>query len=374
MANNVLKYKDFYGVVEYSPIKDCFCGKIKGIKEAVDFEGDSVSSLKKAFYEAVDKYIIECEKKGKETKKSYKGSFNVRISPELHQNAASAAVQKNISLNSFVEKAIHREVYEKIQKIDSKKEKRIMIYTYVKENYKFTENDKKEALGMYQQIIKIAHTVRRNGLLSIDDKISDYENPFLRRAMQLAVDSTEPQIIEDILDRYIILGEYTSKEMLELLLIKKGTLTIVDGYNPFMIKEELLPFFGIEFSDEMDAIYQNIINEMIDEYWQNIKNGKKYVVVEEFNLLEDKFNGLSDDDMQALCRNVDDKDLKLAVYGSSAAVCNKILNNISYRVAHSIIQSILFGNLFGSDWARWKEIIIEAQNRILAKIDELIEK
>ncbi len=35
-----------------------------------------------------------------------KGSFNVRISPELHQKVAVTSLQKGLSLNQFVQNAI----------------------------------------------------------------------------------------------------------------------------------------------------------------------------------------------------------------------------------------------------------------------------
>jgi len=44
--------------------------------------------------------------KKKEPQKYYKGSFNVRISPEVHRKADLLAKSKRISLNKFVEKAI----------------------------------------------------------------------------------------------------------------------------------------------------------------------------------------------------------------------------------------------------------------------------
>jgi len=47
-----------------------------------------------------------CERMGKEPQKFYKGSFNVRISPEAHKKAVILASSKGISLNQFVEKAI----------------------------------------------------------------------------------------------------------------------------------------------------------------------------------------------------------------------------------------------------------------------------
>jgi predicted HicB family RNase H-like nuclease len=106
MTDNMLKYKDFYGSVEYSANDECFFGKIIGTSDLVTFEGDSVASLKDAFTEAVEDYIILCNEAGKEPQKTYKGSFNVRIPPELHKEAAVLATSKGLSLNALVEKAI----------------------------------------------------------------------------------------------------------------------------------------------------------------------------------------------------------------------------------------------------------------------------
>lgn len=111
MNDNVIKYKDFFGSVEYSAADECFFGKIIGLSDLVTFEGDSVKALKEAFVEAVDDYLDMCEQMGKDPQKSYKGSFNIRISPELHKEAALIASMKGVSLNSFVEKAIRDEIH-----------------------------------------------------------------------------------------------------------------------------------------------------------------------------------------------------------------------------------------------------------------------
>jgi predicted HicB family RNase H-like nuclease len=110
MKNNMLSYKDFFGSVEYSASDECFYGKIIGTTDLVTYEGESVQGLKSAFQEAVEDYLILCKEAGKEPQKNYKGSFNVRISPDLHKEAAMLATRKGISLNAFVEKAILDEV------------------------------------------------------------------------------------------------------------------------------------------------------------------------------------------------------------------------------------------------------------------------
>ena len=106
-----MEYKGYYGSVEYSDADECFFGKILGISDLILFEGDSVVSLKKAFHEMVDDYIIDCEELGKEPLKKYDGSFNVNISPELHKEAALIASKRGISLNDFVKKAIADELH-----------------------------------------------------------------------------------------------------------------------------------------------------------------------------------------------------------------------------------------------------------------------
>jgi len=59
--NNKLVYKDFIGTVQFSTKDLIFHGRIEGINDLVTFEGDSVSSLKSSFEDAVEDYIALCE-------------------------------------------------------------------------------------------------------------------------------------------------------------------------------------------------------------------------------------------------------------------------------------------------------------------------
>ena len=103
---NALEHQGFYGTVEYSSEDEVFHGKIIGINDLITFEGDSVGSLKDGFVNAVEDYIALCEEVGKPPLKSFKGSFNVRLTPELHRKAFISAAAQHISLNAFVESAI----------------------------------------------------------------------------------------------------------------------------------------------------------------------------------------------------------------------------------------------------------------------------
>lgn len=107
---DVLTYKGFIGTVHFSAEDKVFHGKIEGIDDLVTFEGHSVEELIKAFHNEVDDYIALCKEMGKEPIRSYKGSFNVRISPEMHRKAVERATKKGLSLNQFVQKAIEKEL------------------------------------------------------------------------------------------------------------------------------------------------------------------------------------------------------------------------------------------------------------------------
>ena len=104
--NNYLTYEGYLGTVLFSAEDEVFYGKVYGINDLITFEGKSVKELKKAFEESIDDYLESCKALGKEPNKIFKGSFNIRISTELHRKAALISTKKNISLNDFVKKAI----------------------------------------------------------------------------------------------------------------------------------------------------------------------------------------------------------------------------------------------------------------------------
>lgn len=111
---DVIEYKGFIGSVHFNSEDEVFYGKIEGINDLVTFEAADVKSLKKAFKESVDDYLDLCSKYDKETEKSFKGSFNIRISSELHRKAYRKSLREGISLNQLVQKALEKETADSI--------------------------------------------------------------------------------------------------------------------------------------------------------------------------------------------------------------------------------------------------------------------
>ena len=101
-----MEYKNYIGSVEFSEKDNVFFGKVMGIRALISYEGTTGKELVEDFHGAVDDYLALCEETGKEPERAYKGSFNIRISPELHRKAVVYAAAHQMTLNSFVETAI----------------------------------------------------------------------------------------------------------------------------------------------------------------------------------------------------------------------------------------------------------------------------
>ena len=99
--SSVMKYKDYIGSVEFSEEDQIFYGKVLGIHSLISYEGESAKELIQDFHEAVDDYLELCAGKWIEPEKAYKGSFNVRISPDLYRSIAIHAIQDGMTLNKF---------------------------------------------------------------------------------------------------------------------------------------------------------------------------------------------------------------------------------------------------------------------------------
>jgi predicted HicB family RNase H-like nuclease len=105
-----LEYKGYTGSIEYSKEDDLLYGKVLGIRGLISYEGTTGKELEQDFKEVIDEYLADCKEQGIAVEKPFKGSFNVRISKELHQKAALLAMEEEMSLNNFVAESIKERI------------------------------------------------------------------------------------------------------------------------------------------------------------------------------------------------------------------------------------------------------------------------
>ena len=104
--NNTIQYKGYVGSVEFSEEDGIFYGKVMGIRSLISYEGENAHDLIEDFHEAVDDYLEECKSDGKKPEVAFKGSFNIRISPELHKQIYIYAAAHQISINHYIEETL----------------------------------------------------------------------------------------------------------------------------------------------------------------------------------------------------------------------------------------------------------------------------
>lgn len=108
--SDLLQYKGYHGTVGYDAEDNLLVGSVIGIQDSLNYHGTSLTELEESFRQCIDGYLEDCLRLGREPDKEYKGSFNVRIPPELHRQADLAAKKHRISLNQFVIDALRSEL------------------------------------------------------------------------------------------------------------------------------------------------------------------------------------------------------------------------------------------------------------------------
>ena len=105
---NTMTLDDYHAKIEYDPELDTFRGEILGLNGGADFYGKNPKELKAEFKKSLKVFLVECSEKGIEPRRSYSGKFNLRISPELHEQLAIKAQVIGKSVNTLAQDALQR--------------------------------------------------------------------------------------------------------------------------------------------------------------------------------------------------------------------------------------------------------------------------
>ena len=108
--SSVMEYNGYRAKVEYDSDDGIFVGEVLGINDMVGFHGASVKELKASFENTIENYVDACRQIGKKPEKEFKGTFNIRISPEAHRGAVEEAAAYGVTLNQFVADAIDEKI------------------------------------------------------------------------------------------------------------------------------------------------------------------------------------------------------------------------------------------------------------------------
>jgi predicted HicB family RNase H-like nuclease len=104
--NSTFEYKGYIGSAEVDSEDGVLVGRLLYIRDIIGYSASSVPELEREFRRAVDEYLEACQESGESPDTPCKGTFNVRVGPSLHRDAALAARKAGVSLNDFVSESL----------------------------------------------------------------------------------------------------------------------------------------------------------------------------------------------------------------------------------------------------------------------------
>ena len=223
------------------------------------------------------------------------------------------------------------------------------------------DSEKMQLAEVAEELLRCSEISRQEGLLAMDEYMKYYEgnSKFLRFAihffMQSFLKRMDNELIFQLLENYV--ETLSAEEQREGHMIAHMLKRIVSGENPEMLREVVASYVGVGYWERLEDIKkreQGKINreEMLGRY------ANKDLFSEKTDLLE-KFELLSDFEIQVLLKNLDNETLTAALCGVSGKIVTKFLKNLSDRVLYFISEDI-------DNWNGTEEDILKAQRCILA--------
>ncbi len=105
---NILTCKGYFARIDADLDDGILVGRVINTRDIIGFHGETISEAIESFHAVIDEYLEDCKQKGKDPNKPYSGKFNLRLSPQLHSEIATAAAKTGKSLNQWVADALEK--------------------------------------------------------------------------------------------------------------------------------------------------------------------------------------------------------------------------------------------------------------------------
>ena len=105
-----MEYNGYHAVVTFDDEVGILHGEVIDTRDVITFQGKSVDELRQAFRDSVDEYLKICAERNQEPDKPFSGRVVLRMEPEIHRAAVTAAKIGETSLNSWIVGAVERQL------------------------------------------------------------------------------------------------------------------------------------------------------------------------------------------------------------------------------------------------------------------------
>ena len=110
-----IKHKNIFGTIDFDEESKMFYGKLLGINGVVMYEGENAIEFQGNFISAVEDYIQFCDEKKIPVLREFKGVFNVRTTPEIHEALNNLSIESGEKINSLVNESLKSFLKKKVK-------------------------------------------------------------------------------------------------------------------------------------------------------------------------------------------------------------------------------------------------------------------
>ena len=89
--------------------------------------------------------------------------------------------------------------------------------------------DQESLVSLVMQLKKLSEVVTKQGVLALENELTQIKDSFLNLGVQLIIDKVEPENIKDVLDSDIYYNQSNGRELLKKIIIREGLLRIQAG-------------------------------------------------------------------------------------------------------------------------------------------------
>ena len=228
---------------------------------------------------------------------------------------------------------------------------------------KCSDREKHQCMKLVADLVNLSKMARRNGLLSLI-QVADQSSLFLlNKGLQLVVDGANPQVVRNVMESYIISGDYLGKDLLERCIVLEGVTAIQQGLHPKMTREFLLSFLGEDNYEIYQKEFEGGNQDSVESYLKEIEDMP--ALSSKGSRLDQFILNLDDDTLEKFLMEINTGDLAKSLKGMGGQAQRRIFNNLSKKAASALKDSL--EDLDSMDDAELAEI----QERVLEIITDL---
>ncbi len=229
---------------------------------------------------------------------------------------------------------------------------------YFGQKSKISDAEKRQCMSLVHDLINLSMMARRNGLLSLIQVAEETYSFLLKKGLQLIVDGVAPQLVRNVMESYIVSGDYEGKELLERCLILEGVAAIQQGLHPKITKELLLSFLGENSYEIYQKEFESECKDSLKYYLKSIEDSTPSS--SRGSKLDQIILMLSNDAIEKFLMEINTGDLAKTLKGMGGRAQIRIFKKLSRKAAQALRETIEdLNSLNASELAAAQQMALE---------------